>query len=231
MDLTSAQVIGAGLAAIGVGAAAIGVGNVFGSFLESALRNPAAADGQQGRLFIGFAAAELLGLIAIAVAMIILYAPPSAKDGAAAPMPQINQLSEIFFSQLFWLLIVFGIIYFGIARGMVPKVQSTVELREKKIADDLAAAHQAREAAEETEAAYRARIDVSRAEAAALTQEARQASARETETKVRTAAEKIAAKVASAEADIRAAAEAAKAEVDVVAVEAAQEMVARLSGI
>ena len=37
-------------------------------------RNPAAADGQQGRLFIGFAAAELLGLIAFAVAMIILYA-------------------------------------------------------------------------------------------------------------------------------------------------------------
>ena len=74
MDFASAQVIGAGLAAIGVGAAAIGVGNVFGSFLESALRNPAAADGQQGRLFIGFAAAELLGLIAFAVAMIILYA-------------------------------------------------------------------------------------------------------------------------------------------------------------
>ena len=55
-------------------------------------------------------------------------------------MPQINQLAEIFFSQLFWLLVVFGIIYFGIARGMVPKIQSTVELREKKIADDLAKA-------------------------------------------------------------------------------------------
>ena len=52
----------------------IGVGYVFGSFLQSALRNPAAADGQQGRLFIGFAAAELLGLMAFAVAMIILYA-------------------------------------------------------------------------------------------------------------------------------------------------------------
>jgi F-type H+-transporting ATPase subunit c len=73
MDLTSAKVIGAGLAAIGVGVAAIGVGNVFGSFLESAIRNPAAADGQQGRLYIGFAAAELLGLIAFAVAMIILF--------------------------------------------------------------------------------------------------------------------------------------------------------------
>jgi F-type H+-transporting ATPase subunit c len=74
MDLASAKVIGAGRAAIGVGAASVGVGYVFGSFLQSALRNPAAADGQQGRLFIGFAAAELLGLMAFAVAMIILYA-------------------------------------------------------------------------------------------------------------------------------------------------------------
>jgi F-type H+-transporting ATPase subunit c len=73
MDLASAKVIGAGLAAIGVGAAAIGVGNVFGSFLESAIRNPAAADGQQGRLFIGFAAAELLGLMAFVVAMMIMF--------------------------------------------------------------------------------------------------------------------------------------------------------------
>jgi F-type H+-transporting ATPase subunit c len=74
MDLTSAKVIGAGLAAIGVGVAAVGVGIVFGQFLNSAIRNPAAADGQQGRLFIGFAAAELLGLMAFVVAMIILYA-------------------------------------------------------------------------------------------------------------------------------------------------------------
>jgi len=65
--------IGAGLAAIGVGAAALGVGNVFGSFLEGALRNPGAADGQQGRLFIGFAAAELLGLIAFVIAILILF--------------------------------------------------------------------------------------------------------------------------------------------------------------
>jgi F-type H+-transporting ATPase subunit c len=73
MDHVSAEYIGAGLAAIGVGLAALGVGNVFGSFLEGALRNPGAADGQQGRLFIGFAAAELLGLIAFVVAILILF--------------------------------------------------------------------------------------------------------------------------------------------------------------
>jgi F-type H+-transporting ATPase subunit c len=73
MDFASAKVIGAGLAAIGVGMAALGVGNVFGSFLEGALRNPGAADSQQGRLFIGFAAAELLGLIAFVIAILILF--------------------------------------------------------------------------------------------------------------------------------------------------------------
>ena len=73
MDAEAAKLLGAGRAAIGVGMAAIGVGNVFGSFLESARRTPAAADGQQGRLFIGFAAAELLGLLAFVVAMILLF--------------------------------------------------------------------------------------------------------------------------------------------------------------
>ena len=73
MDAEAAKLVGAGLAAIGVGMAALGVGNVFGSFLESALRNPSAADSQQGRLFIGFAAAELLGLIAFVVAILILF--------------------------------------------------------------------------------------------------------------------------------------------------------------
>ncbi len=73
MDAEAAKLIGAGLAAIGVGMAALGVGNIWGSFLANALRNPAAADGQQGRLFIGFAVTELLGLLAFVVAMILLF--------------------------------------------------------------------------------------------------------------------------------------------------------------
>jgi F-type H+-transporting ATPase subunit c len=73
MDVEAAKVLGAGFAAIGCGLAAIGVGTVFGNFLEGALRNPGAADGQQGRLFIGFAAAELLGLLSFVVAMILIF--------------------------------------------------------------------------------------------------------------------------------------------------------------
>jgi F-type H+-transporting ATPase subunit c len=72
MDAQSAKLLGAGLAAIGAGLASLGVGNVFAKFLEGALRNPGAADGQQGRLFIGFAA-ELLGLLSFVVAMILIF--------------------------------------------------------------------------------------------------------------------------------------------------------------
>ena len=146
-------------------------------------------------------------------------------------MPQIEQLPYIFSSQLFWLAIVFGIIFFGIGRGMLPKIQSTVAEREQKIADDLERAQAARSAAEETEAAWRSRMDAARVEAAKLAQDARQESARETEAQVRSAADKINLKVEAAEKTIREALSAARGEMETVAADVTQEMVARLTGI
>jgi F-type H+-transporting ATPase subunit b len=146
-------------------------------------------------------------------------------------MPQINQLSAIFFSQLFWLAVVFGIIYFVIGRGMVPKIRATVDAREARIANDLERAQAARAAAEETEAAWRVSMDAARAEAAGLAQEARQTSARDTEAKVKKAADKINLRVEAAEAKIRGAVEAARIEIETVAADATKEMVQRLTGI
>ena len=110
-------------------------------------------------------------------------------------MPQIEQLPFIFFSQLFWLAVVFGIIFFVIGRGMVPKIQGTVELRDAKIAEDLERAQAARAEADATEAQWRERRDAARAEAGRLAQEAKQSSALETEAKVTAAAGAINAKV------------------------------------
>ena len=146
-------------------------------------------------------------------------------------MPQITQLPFIFFSQLFWLAIVFGIIFFGIGRGMLPKIQSTVDAREKQIAEDLERAQAARAKADETEAKWRARMDAARAEAARLAQEAKQESAKATEAKVKKAADKIGLKVESAETKIREAVAAARAEIEAVSAEATQDMVSRLTGI
>jgi F-type H+-transporting ATPase subunit b len=146
-------------------------------------------------------------------------------------MPQLSQLSEVYLSQFLWLAVALGFIFFVIARGMVPKIQATVEARESRIASDLERAQAARKEADETEAAWRARMDAARAEAARIGQEAKQSSARETEAKVKAAADKIGAKLEAAEGRIREAATSARAEIEAVAAEAAQEMVARIAGI
>jgi len=146
-------------------------------------------------------------------------------------MPQLSQLSTVYLSQFLWLAIALGFIFFVIARGMVPKIQATVDARESRIARDLEAAQKARAAADETEAAWRARIDAARADAARIAQEAKQASAQETEKKIKAAADKINRKVETAQAKIRDASTAARAEIEALAAEAAQEMVRRLTGI
>ncbi|WP_395622394.1 ATPase [Sphingomonas daechungensis] len=145
-------------------------------------------------------------------------------------MPQINQLSEVFISQLFWLLVVFGIIYFWIGRGMVPKIQSVVEDRDRKIAEDLAAAQSAREQAEAAEEAYRERIDASRSEALKVAQDAKQQAGLDTEKRLKAVDAKVAKKIADAEAKIREAAEAARHDLETVAADAASELVAKLTG-
>jgi len=146
-------------------------------------------------------------------------------------MPQLTQFPEIFWSQLFWLVVVFGITFLVIGRGMVPKIQSTVDARESKIAEDLQGAQAARTAADETEAAWRARMDAARAEAAKLAQDAKQKSAKETEKKVKAAADKIHSKLDSSQAKIRQSLVDARGEIELVAAEATLEMVRKLTGI
>ena len=146
-------------------------------------------------------------------------------------MPQLSQLSEVYLSQFLWLAIALGFIFFVIARGMVPKIQATVDAREQRIAGDLEAAQKARAAADDTEAAWRERTDAARAEAARIGQEAKAESGRDTEAKVKAAADKINAKVEAAQARIRDSLASARSEIESVAAEATQDMVKRVSGL
>jgi F-type H+-transporting ATPase subunit b len=146
-------------------------------------------------------------------------------------MPQLSQLSDVYLSQFLWLAIALAFIFFVIARGMVPKIQATVDAREQRIAGDLEAAQKARAAADETEAAWRQRMDAARADAARIAQEAKAESGRENEAKVKAAADKINVRIEAAQASIRDTLAAARSEIESVAVEATQEMVRRVSGI
>ena len=146
-------------------------------------------------------------------------------------MPQLDQLPLVALSQLFWLLLVLALIYFGIGKAMLPKIQSTVELRDKKIAEDLAAAENARAEADKTEEAYRLAMDASRAEAMKLTSQAKSEVAKAIEKKVAKTDAANQAKLDKAQARIRAAREAAQAEIAAVAAEMTQDVAAKVAGL
>ena len=146
-------------------------------------------------------------------------------------MPQIDQLSEIYASQLFWLIVAFGITLVFIGYGMMPKIEATVESRDRQISSDLAAADKARKASDATEAAYRAKMNEARAVAAKAAHDAKSAAVAETEAKVKAADAVDAGKLAQAEARIATQAADAMASIETVAAEAAREIVQRLSGM
>ena len=45
-------------------------------------------------------------------------------------MPQIDQIADVYASQLFWLVIFFGAIFVVVGLGMLPKIQATIDARD-----------------------------------------------------------------------------------------------------
>ena len=145
-------------------------------------------------------------------------------------MPQIAQLALVYQSQWFWLLLVLGAIYFFVGRGIVPKVEATVDQRDAQIAADLAQAERLRAEADATEEAWRAKINDAHAQAQALAHDAKDRSLRDTEKRVSAADQKLAAKAEEAAKALDDARKSALAEIEGLAVEAARDIVAKLTG-
>lgn len=145
-------------------------------------------------------------------------------------MPQIAQLMEVYGSQFFWLLIVIGIIYFFIAKNMVPKISKTVDDRQKRITDDLAAAQSAQDRAEQIEEDYRTSINNAKSDAVSKVNEAKAQAAKKNEAAVKRADSSIAKKADEADSALKAATATALSEIESVAAEAAKDIVATVSG-
>lgn len=148
-------------------------------------------------------------------------------------MPQIAQLTAdnwYLASQLFWLLLVFAGIYLVIGRGMLPKIEATVDARDRKVADDLAAAKAAHAAADGLEESYRQQSEAARAAAQKAVAEAKDKAAKDAEKRLAKIDAELGTKLTAAEAEVAAAKTSAMAEIESVASEAASELVAKLSG-
>lgn len=146
-------------------------------------------------------------------------------------MPQIAQLATTYSSQIFWVLVFFGLVFFVIGRGMVPKVVENVSRRDDQIAGDLAAAQAARNQADSQEEAWRQRENENRAQAQSIIAKAKADAAAASEKKLAAAQKRLDKKLGEAEDRIAAARSDAMGEVEAVAAEAAQDIVQRLAGV
>ena len=145
-------------------------------------------------------------------------------------MPQIAQILETYASQFFWLLIIFALIYFVIGKGMLPKIDANIEARDRKIADDLAAAERARAEAEGLESGGSDALNAARSDAQAQAAAAKAKAAKDAEVRVAKADEEISAKLSVAEASLAKARLKAMDGIEALAAEAAGDIVAKVSG-
>jgi F-type H+-transporting ATPase subunit b len=145
-------------------------------------------------------------------------------------MPQLSQLALVYQSQWFWLLLVLGAIYFFVGRGIVPKVEATVDARDAQIAADLAEAERLRAEADASEETWRARMNEAHEAAHAAAASAKAEAAGDAAKRLAAADQRLAKKAAEAATALDAARASALAEIESVAVEAAQGIVAKLTG-
>ena len=73
-------------------------------------------------------------------------------NAAEAGMPQLNP--EYWFSQIFWLIIFFIILYLAVSKIYLPKIKNNLDNREKKIRDDLSQAKDLKELSEKKNVEY-----------------------------------------------------------------------------
>lgn len=72
--LQSAKMVGAGLATIGLAGAGVGVGTVFAALINATARNPSLKAQLFSYAILGFSITEAVGLFALMMAFLILYA-------------------------------------------------------------------------------------------------------------------------------------------------------------
>lgn len=145
-------------------------------------------------------------------------------------MPQIEQLASTYASQAFWLLIVFGLLYFVIARGMLPKVGRVIESRQARITSDLAAAQAAREQAVAAQAAWEASLARAHEQARVTLADLAGKAQADQQARLAAADAELGIKLSKAEQELAQARATALAEIDTVAAQAAAQIVERLTG-
>lgn len=153
-----------------------------------------------------------------------------AADGEhGAGLPQLDV--STFPSQIFWLIVAFGTLYYLMTRKALPRLTDILEARQERIASDLDRAATLRAEAEEALQRYQQVVTAAQTKAAERLKEVQDRLSAEAAQKQAGLEADLDRKLADAEQRIKAAKDAAMGEIQSVAVEVAQTAVRRLTSL
>ncbi|MEP6342370.1 MAG: F0F1 ATP synthase subunit B' [Maricaulaceae bacterium] len=151
-----------------------------------------------------------------------------AHDAASGGLPQFDFTT--WSSQITWLIIVFGLLYFILAKFVLPKLGTTITERGDRIADDLDAASRMQRDAEEAEKTYERSLADAKAKAHNVAESTRQSVNDEIAKELEIADADAAKQAEAADVRIKKIRNNALANIDAVASDTASEIVAKLLG-
>lgn len=150
------------------------------------------------------------------------------EDHGAGVFPPFD--TSTFASQLLWLAISFGLLYWFLNRVIMPRLAGILAARQGRIAGDLERAAAAKAEADAAVAAYEQALAEARAKANRISQEARDKAKADAEAERRQAEAALDARLQEAQAQVARVKASAMANVGSIARDAAEAIVRQLTG-
>ena len=149
----------------------------------------------------------------------------SAESGG---MPQLNP--EFWVSQIFWLIITFGILYIVLSKLILPKISTNLEQRKSRISDNIEAADKQREISETKLKEYDEIISKSKSEAKNIFNQAREKALIDINHKKEVLDKQIDEEIKEAEKEILAFHKIAPEKINKIAIDTSSELIQKLIG-
>ena len=157
-----------------------------------------------------------------------IAASQAAGDQAHGAFPPFDP--QTFGSQLFWLAITFGLLYYLMAKVALPRIGTIIEERNDRIANDFAEAEKLKQETDEAIAAYEQALGEARQNAHGIGYAARDKAKAKIDAHRNRIDADLGDKIRAAEAEIATASAGALAELETIARDAAEALVQALVG-
>jgi len=143
-------------------------------------------------------------------------------------MPQLNP--EFWISQIFWLVLTFGILYLVLSRLILPKISANLELRKSQIQENVEAAEKQRESSDAKLKEYDDIIQKSKLKAKNIFRDAGEKVIKDINSKKETLDKQIDGEIKKAEQEIEVLRKNAPEKISKIAIETSAQLVRKLIG-